>query len=155
MNWRRPAALLGCALALAAPQALRAQGNQIYLGTADYVNRTATNGYITSLATNGTTIVTNAVATNGPAAFFSGSVSPNASAPNDGANYLIASGFGQPAQTLILRNPDFHLGDLITNQTFVWCSDSNKVFIVDGSQVFAGEAGFVQIAWTVGGPTNT
>ena len=155
MNCRRLAALLSCALALAAPQALRAQGNQIYLGTADYVNRMATNGYITSVITNGTMVVTNAVATNGPAAFFSGSISPNASAPNDGANYLIASGFGQPAQTLILRNPDFHLGDLITNQTFVWCSDSNKVFIVDGTQVFAGEAGFVQIAWTVGGPTNT
>jgi hypothetical protein len=155
MNWRRPAALLGCAFALAAPQALRAQGNQVYLGTADYVNRTATDGYITSLATNGTTVVTNAVATNGPAAFFSGGVSPNAGAPNDGANYLIASGFGQPVQTLILRNPDFHIGDLITNQAFVWCSDTNKVFIVDGDQVFAGEAGFVEIVWNVGGPTNT
>ena len=41
MNCRRLAALLSCALALAAPQALRAQGNQIYLGTADYVNRMA------------------------------------------------------------------------------------------------------------------
>jgi len=155
MNGRRLAALLGCALALAAPQALRAQGNQVYLGTADYVNLTATNGYVTSLATNGTTVVTNAVATNGPAAFFSGSISANTGAPNDGANYLIASGFGQPVQTLILRNPDFHIGDLITNQAFVWCSDSNKVFIVDGSEVFAGEAGFVEIVWTDGGPTNT
>jgi hypothetical protein len=150
INGRRLAALLGCALALAGPRVVRAQGNQIYLGTADYVNRTATNGYITSVTTNGTTVVTN-----GAAVFFSGSIGPNASAPNDGTNYLIASGFGQPVQTLILRGPDFHLGDSITNQAFVWCSDSNKVFIVNGTQVFAGDAGFVQIVWTVGGPTNT
>jgi hypothetical protein len=35
INWRRPAALLGCALALASPGVVPAQGNQIYLGTAD------------------------------------------------------------------------------------------------------------------------
>ncbi len=154
-KWHCAVALLGCALALASPQVLRAQGNQIYLGTADYLNRMATNGYIALPVTNGNTVVTNVVATNGAAACFSGSIGSTGSVPNDGHNYLIASGFGQPVQTVILRNPDYHVGDLMANQAFFWCGDSNKVFIAGGNHVYAGEGGFIDIVWTAGGPTNT